>query len=181
MDTDTRIGYHNSRSKYRKDKAKMKVKHWIIALLLAVILGIALFAFTDDTLDIDETEVSRVSLYCYCESCMKKKIVTETEDIRAVIKEINSCHSWGKHDSNDFPSGGLVYYLVLECGDAAKVVVYNQTGRDGRGFLTDDDGLIKVSGLNLTELWDSLDYEEIEASSAAELFSDQYSFIQPNR
>ncbi len=152
----------------------MKKKRSIrmIVLLLVVILGIALFVFTDYTIDIDETEVVRVSLYCYCESCMKKKIVTDAEDIRAIIKEINSLRSWGKHDPKDLPSGGLGYYLVFECGNATKLIIYNQTDHDGHGFLTDDNGLIKVSGLNLTELWDSLDYEEIEAKSALELFSD---------
>ena len=60
-------------------------------------------------------------------------------------------------------AGGIAFHLVFDFGNTTRLISYNQTGPGGRGFLYDGDIQIKVSGLNLKELWDSLDYEEIEA------------------
>lgn len=148
----------------------MKAKYWLIVLALIVILGMVLFVLNDYKLNINETEVVCVSFYN--ESRIMKKVVTDIEDIRNIIKAINSLHSWGKYDFDDLPTGGMVYYLAFECGNATRLIIYNQTDHDGHGFLRDDNVLIKVSGLNLKDVWNSLEYEEIEAKPSLELFSD---------
>lgn len=140
---------------------------WILILAVIVIFAIVLYVLNDYRLDIDESEVVSVSFYN--ESCISKKIVTNAEDIRLILKTMNSLHSWGKFDMDDLPDGGTVYDFVFDFGNTTRYIAINVVSHDGDGFLFDGDTQIKVSGLNLEALWDSLDYEEIEAKPGLEL------------
>ena len=140
----------------------MKKKYrFFPGLVVIVVSAMALFILNDYRPNINESEVACVSFYNV--SCISKKVVTNTEDIRTIINTIDSLHSWGKYDVDNVPAGGIPFHLVFDLGNTTRLISYNQTGPGGRGFLCDGDIQIKVSGLNLKELWDSLDYEEIEA------------------
>ncbi len=151
-------------------KKKLMKYRFILVLVVIAALTAALFVLNDYRLDIDESEVVCVSFYNG--SSISKKVITNAEDIRTIVNTIDSLHSWGKYDVDDLPDGGIVYYLDFELGNATRLIIYNQTDHDGHGFFNDGDIRIKVSGLNLEELWNSLDYEAIEAKPALELFSD---------
>ena len=140
----------------------MKKKHrFFLGLAVIVVSAMVPLVLNDYRPDINESEVVCVSFYNV--SCIRKKIVTNTGDIRTIINTMDSLHSWGKYDVDSVPAGGIPFHLVFDLGTTTRLVSYNQTGPGGRGFLCDGDIQIKASGLNLKELWDSLDYEEIEA------------------
>ena len=140
----------------------MKKKHrFFLGIVVIVVSAVTVLVLSDYRSHINESEVACVSFYNV--SCISKKVVTNTEDIRTIINTIDSLHSWGKYDVDDVPAGGIPFHLVFDFGNTARLISYNQTGPGGRGFLRDGEIRIKASGLNLKELWDSLDYEEIEA------------------
>ena len=141
---------------------RMKKKHrFFLGLVVILVSTVVLLVLIDYKPNIDETEVAYVSFSNV--SCISKKIVTNTEDIRTIINTIDSLHNWGKYDADDVPAGGIPFHLVFDFGNTTRLISYNQTGPGGRGVLCDGDIQIKALGLNLKELWDSLDYEGIEA------------------
>ena len=157
----------------RKEMNWMKKKYlFILVLAVIVISAAALSVLNGYRLGIDESEIVCVSFYeFYDEGELNKKVITNTGDIRTIVNAMNSLHSRGKFDVNDVPAGGIGFHLVFDLGNAARLISCNQTDHNGHGFLCDGDIRIKVSGLNLEALWNSLDYEKIEAKPA-ELFSD---------
>lgn len=157
----------------RMEMNRIKKKYFFIFVLAAVVISAAaLFVLNGYRLGIDESEIVCVSFYDGSE--LKKKIITNAGDIRTIVNTVDSLHSRGKFDADDsynLPAGGIGFHLVFDLGNTTRLISYNQTDHNGHGFLYDGDIRIKVSGLNLEELWYSLDYEKIEAKPALELFS----------
>ncbi len=145
-------------------------RHFIFAIVVILILIVVLFVLNDYKLDIAESKVVNISFYD--ESRISKKVITNSGDISVIVEAVNSLHNWGKCDIDDVPDGGIGYYLVFFLENDTKIIRYNQTDHDGHGFLRDGNVKIKVSGLNLEDVWNSLDYEEIEARPALELSLD---------
>lgn len=93
-------------------------------------------------------------------SAAVKKVVTAPDDIKKIAKKLNDINLLSKSDDNDMPAGGIGLYFKLDLSDETSQLFHII----GDGDLIRIDGsLYKIKKIDITDLWESLNYEEVRA------------------
>lgn len=87
-----------------------------------------------------------------------KKSVTEPEDVKKLVSQINEIRLGGPASTEDSTAGGIGLYLHLRYHDGKVYTVY--VGDDGTTVQQNGLSYKMKKAIDVNALWESLDYEE---------------------
>lgn len=91
-----------------------------------------------------------------------KKAVTSQKDIKEIVEIINGIEIVHRASEKDYISGGIGFYFQIHLKNGMEQVVY--LGGEG-SLISLSSSLYKVKKVDVSGLWDKLDYEEQKAGT----------------
>lgn len=129
---------------------------WLLSLALLMSLTGCQRTGTPYHLTVSREQVTQSVLYRSDGDQPWEKLALLGEEISAAMEALSGIQDWGDYGAQGVPAGGVTYVLVFRLSDGTQwACAYCDSGAQ-KGYFSDGDAKILVTGCGLTALWETL-------------------------